>query len=95
MKRLASRVAPCFLPWAASLALRSLILLQIATAPLSADEIAGRVVGITDGDTLTLLVAGNRQVKIRLSEIDAPEKNNPMVLNPRQHCPASYLAKTS
>ncbi|MBW2542941.1 MAG: thermonuclease family protein [Deltaproteobacteria bacterium] len=36
----------------------------------------GRVVGITDGDTLTLLV-GREQVRIRLAQIDAPESDQP------------------
>lgn len=36
-----------------------------------------KVVGVTDGDTLTALCAGNQQVKIRLAEIDAPEKAQP------------------
>jgi endonuclease YncB( thermonuclease family) len=36
----------------------------------------GRVVGITDGDTLTLLV-DREQVRIRLAQIDAPESNQP------------------
>ena len=38
------------------------------------ETIDGRVVGIADGDTLTLLDAGNMQFKIRLAAIDAPEK---------------------
>lgn len=42
-----------------------------------AGTITGRVVGITDGDTLTLLDDGNNTVKIRLAEIDAPEKKQP------------------
>jgi len=42
-----------------------------------AGELNGRVVGVTDGDTLTLLAAGNQQVKIRLAEVDAPEKGQP------------------
>ncbi len=36
--------------------------------------IAGKVVGITDGDTLTLLDGNQVQYKIRLSGIDTPEK---------------------
>lgn len=31
--------------------------------------------GISDGDTITILDAGNRQLKIRLSGIDAPESH--------------------
>jgi len=36
----------------------------------------GRVVGVTDGDTLTLLV-DREQVRIRLAQIDAPEPDQP------------------
>lgn len=39
--------------------------------------ITGRVVGVSDGDTLTLLDAGLVQHKIRLAGIDAPEKAQP------------------
>jgi len=35
--------------------------------------IDGRVVGIQDGDTLTILDAGRNQHRIRLASIDAPE----------------------
>jgi endonuclease YncB( thermonuclease family) len=36
--------------------------------------ITGRVVGIADGDTITVLDNTNTQHKIRLAGIDAPEK---------------------
>jgi len=36
--------------------------------------VSGRVVGISDGDTITLLDSDKRQHKIRLAGIDAPEK---------------------
>ncbi len=42
-----------------------------------AATISGRVVGVHDGDTLTLLDAGKHQTKIRLAEIDTPESAQP------------------
>jgi hypothetical protein len=47
-------------------------LLLALTCLISTDSLTGKVVKIADGDTITILVE-NRQVKIRLSEIDAPE----------------------
>nr|SPS06242.1 Uncharacterized endonuclease [Candidatus Nitrotoga fabula] len=42
--------------------------------PSLADILEGRVVGISDGDTVTVLDASKTQYKIRLQGIDAPEK---------------------
>ncbi len=42
--------------------------------PPWAHSVSGLVVGIADGDTLTLLDAANVQHKVRLAGIDAPEK---------------------
>ena len=38
------------------------------------DLLLGRVTGIADGDTFTLLLAESREVRIRLDQIDAPER---------------------
>lgn len=40
----------------------------------SENEFTGKVVGVADGDTVTVLDAGNVQHKIRMLGIDAPEK---------------------
>ncbi|MCX8050118.1 MAG: thermonuclease family protein, partial [Methylohalobius sp.] len=41
---------------------------------LGAAILTGRVVGVSDGDTITLLDAQRRQHRIRLHQIDAPER---------------------
>lgn len=65
--------------------LRGLCLaLLLATAPAFAAELTGRVVGITDGDTLTLLSDNRRQIHIRLAGIDTPEARQPYGSRSRQ-----------
>ena len=55
-----------FLGWA--------LALFLLAGPGFAATITGRVVAVSDGDTLTVLDADRAQHKIRLSGIDAPEK---------------------
>jgi endonuclease YncB( thermonuclease family) len=43
----------------------------------TAAELEGRVVGVSDGDTITVLVGEHDSVKVRLAGIDAPEKAHP------------------
>ena len=71
--------------WTATLRtlLAGIVLLLLAQAAV-AQELHGRVVGISDGDTLTLLVNGREEVRIRLSEIDTPERGQPYGTRARQ-----------
>ena len=64
MKRIKISIHPAFL---------ALLLFLYASLPSAAEILEGRVIGCHDGDTVTLLMAGNQQVKIRLKDIDAPE----------------------
>jgi endonuclease YncB( thermonuclease family) len=52
----------------------ALVILLLAHSPVWPDELRGRVVGITDGDTITVLAPDLHQFKVRLAGIDAPEK---------------------
>lgn len=53
------------------------IAITLLAQAVNAETLTGQVVGITDGDTLTLLDATNTQHKIRLAGIDSPEKAQP------------------
>lgn len=54
----------------------SWLLLLLALAA-NAEDLTGRVVAVTDGDTLTVAVSGRGLVAVRLDGIDAPERNQP------------------
>ncbi len=55
----------------------SLVLLWLCACTVQADTLNGKVVKITDGDTLVVLDNTMTQHKIRLSGIDAPETSQP------------------
>jgi len=51
-----------------------LLIYLISAIGVQAETLVGKVVGITDGDTITVLDADKTEHKIRLMGIDAPEK---------------------
>lgn len=58
-----------------------------------AAELRGKVVGISDGDTLTVLDAANSTHRIRLDGIDAPEKGQAYGARSREHLAALAFGK--
>ncbi|MDR2056597.1 MAG: thermonuclease family protein [Desulfovibrio sp.] len=73
-----------------SLAIVALALPASAAPP----SYQARVVSIADGDTITVLDADNRQVKIRLYGIDCPEKRQPYGTRARQATADAVMGKT-
>lgn len=53
--------------------MRRLLIAILLPATVNATDLTGRIVGVHDGDTVTLLDAQHQQHKIRFAGIDAPE----------------------
>ena len=56
---------------------------------------SGRIVAVHDGDTLTILDPSNTQIKIRLAQIDAPEKRQPFGARAKQELSRLAFGKTA
>ena len=52
------------------------LVLLLVVSSAGAETIAGKVVKVADGDTITVLV-GRDQVRVRLANIDTPERKQP------------------
>jgi endonuclease YncB( thermonuclease family) len=68
-------------------------LTALSSSSLAAETLAGRVVAIADGDTLTILDSSNEQHRIRLSGIDAPEKKQPFGSRAKQNLSSLAFGK--
>lgn len=63
----------------------ALFILGVALSGVAAAAtVTGKVVAIADGDTLTLLTSDRQQIKVRLAEIDTPERGQPYGTRARQ-----------
>src|SRR5215831_14542475 len=72
---------------------KRLFLLALATATLLAQDFTGRVVGISDGDTIRVLHEG-RAERVRLWGIDAPESGQPWGTRAKQFTGNLAFGKT-
>ena len=68
----------------------SLILLTLSTLASAAD-VTGTVTAVYDGDSLTITTAEKQRVKVRLSDIDTPERKQPYGTEARQALQALAL----
>ena len=70
-----------------------LFALLITHCLAQADTLTGRVVRVTDGDTIVVLGLDNAQHKIRLTGIDAPERGQAFGTKSRDHLSNSVAGK--
>lgn len=61
----------------------ALILCSLGMLPLQAEEFDARVIAVMDGDTV-LVLRGDQRIKVRLVNIDAPEKAQPFGAESRE-----------
>jgi endonuclease YncB( thermonuclease family) len=69
--------------------------LSLALSTAAYAELAGRIISIADGDTLTLLDADNLAHPIRLLGIDAPEQNQAFGSAARTHLSGLAFAQSA
>ena len=75
--------------------IRLLLLLFVSAVAISMANpsvIVGKVVGVSDGDTFTLL-QNNQQIRIRIDAIDAPEKGMPYSKSSKKYLSALCFGK--
>lgn len=72
--------------------LKLFFVLLLSFVALASDTITGLVVGVSDGDTFTLLTSDKKQIKVRMQGIDSPEKVQPFGMRAKQQL-SDYIYK--
>src|SRR6185295_15193538 len=65
----------------------------LSIASSACADFTGKVVGVADGDSITVL-RGPEQVSVRLADIDAPEHTQPFSNNSRRALKALVMGQT-
>ncbi|MBN4085042.1 thermonuclease family protein [Flavobacteriaceae bacterium AH-315-B10] len=71
-----------------------LLLLLIFSLSSYSQTITGKVIAITDGDTFKLLTQDSTLIKVRLANIDCPEKKQPFSIKAKQFVSDAIFSKT-
>jgi endonuclease YncB( thermonuclease family) len=69
------------------------VVVLLCFCSLTRADITGRVVAVTDGDTIKVLGASNTMHKVRLTGIDAPERGQPYGTASRDHLVSMVAGK--
>ena len=70
-----------------------LLIIIFFSIPVSSQTLEGKVVGITDGDTFKLLVQDSILHRIRVANIDCPEKKQPFSAKAKQFTSDAIFGK--
>jgi endonuclease YncB( thermonuclease family) len=70
-----------------------LVLAPAGTAPGQETIVSGSVVGVHDGDSITVLLPPHSQIKVRLANIDAPELGQAFAQRSKQHLSELVLGR--
>ena len=71
-----------------------ILFLAVSLIALGKEILNGRVIKVTDGDTITILNADLKQIKIRLHGIDTPEEKQDFGTKAKQFTSALAFGKT-
>ena len=69
------------------------LLISLPAASVFASTVTGKVIGISDGDTIDVLDSSKTTHRIRLAGIDAPEKAQPFGQRSKEHLSDSVFGK--
>jgi len=72
----------------------TLLILLISFIPCISQTLTGKVVGIMDGDTFKLLTQDSILIKVRLANIDCPEKKQPFSQRAKEFTSQAIFGKT-
>lgn len=70
-------------------------ILIIVNCEIQASEVRGRVIAVTDGDTMTVLDSALVEHKIRIAGIDAPEKKQSFGMRSKQNLAAASFNRSA
>ncbi|WP_045494013.1 thermonuclease family protein [Chryseobacterium sp. StRB126] len=74
--------------------MKRLMLMSLLFPAILFSQTSGKVIKVSDGDTITVLLKGNTQKKLRLAEVDCPENGQAFGKNAKQFTSSQVFGKT-
>ncbi|WP_336959284.1 thermonuclease family protein [Chryseobacterium contaminans] len=73
--------------------MKRLMLMSLLFPAILFSQTSGKVIKVSDGDTITVLLKGNIQKKLRLAEVDCPENGQAFGKNAKQFTSSQVFGK--